>query len=202
MLVPRLTRLISVLAGLLGASALLCLSPAVAAARPTAVLSEPWPMFSMVYQDTAEAGVQGVTVSQTFQVQYADQRHFSSKVIAHSDARVGTGYSQTFDGDVATTTDPRTGVSHTKTYGPNEFGVPADWLVPRKTPALLLRSGATSSALRPGVDVARVSYGVGSHFVTEEVQYRSSEGIPLSYTQTVDGRVTRQVTVIQLQVGN
>lgn len=186
-------------AGLIAFALLLASAAAVAGQQAfSSVAREPWPSFVMVYRDTAVVGGTGKSVTQTFRLEYRDQMHFKSTLIFHSDTPEAIGYTQTLDGVVSDTKDPRVPTSQSRSYTSGEATVPADWLVPRSTPSLLLRPGARAIQIDALTAVATHRMVADGRDTEEEVVYRVSDGIPTSYTVRVDGRVVRQVQVLEL----
>jgi hypothetical protein len=159
---------------------------------------EAWPSFVMVYRDTARNGGTGAMATQTIQLVYIDQRHFSSTVIAHSTHPEVAGYTQTVSGSTSTTVDPRLGVTTATLEG---LTVPDDWLVPGRRPPIAFRSGATTATVDGGLLRVTVTSDVGGKREVEEVTYRASDGIPTGYVVRVDGVEVRRVEVLQFHLG-
>lgn len=206
-LTTRLTRRLGLAIGLFSGLALALAVVAVSfgvLSRPAQAIDpgvgEPWPAFVMVYRDAARVEPSGRMVTQVFRLEYSDARHFRTTLLQHSDDPSVVGYTQVFDGTVSTTHDPRLGSVASRTYRPDEWTVPADWLVPRKTPALQLRPDALLNA-GPSTATVTAKYMQGAHAIIEEITYRIADGIPTLYVIRVDGSETRRTEVLELTVG-
>ncbi len=162
----------------------------------SAAKPEPWPNFTMVYQDTRVTG--GVSATQTFRLTYVDRHHFTTTLLAHSAIPEAVGWTHTVNGANSTTTDPRLGTVQSATFQPGEVTVPDDWLVPGPKPQISYRNGATIAALPGGFLRVRHTQSIRIHEVVEEVTYRELDGIPTQFIQVVDGKETRRVEVLEL----
>lgn len=189
-LVP-LFAILAIAFGVLATSQLVTAVP-----RPNPI-SEPWPSFMMIYRET-RSGFQGPIV-QTFRLDYQNARDFSSTLIAHSHEPRAVGYTNSFKGNVSTTTDPRLG-TRSEDYGPYERTVPSDWLAPASTPSIVHRPGAQIMRAADGIVTARLASIVDGLSTILEVRYREVDGIPLLVTEQVNGKEVRRLEVLELQV--
>ena len=137
----------------------------------------------------------------TLRVEDADQRYWQVTLLEHSAVPGAVGSTWAFDGQRSVYSDPRVKPDVVMPYGPDQVTVPADWLVPRRTPPLAGKPGATRRRLGNGQAVAtQVETLPDGRRSRREVTYREADGIPTGLVQTTDGKEVRRVQVTDLQV--
>jgi hypothetical protein len=162
----------------------LVLSQFATAARP-----EPWPGFTMVYEDTVLTA-SPAPLTQRFRMTYVDRRHFTTVLIAHSTTPDAVGWTHTVNGTQSTTNDPRLGPVSSATWKPEDQVLPSDWLRPGPKPWIAYRPGAITSVLPDGlVRVSIVSVLDGREDVEE---------FTVRFVERVDGKEVRHVEVLEL----
>jgi hypothetical protein len=167
----------------------------------TAAKADPWPSFVMVYQDST-FGASPFT--QVFRLTYVDSRHYTTMLTAHSAVPEAVGWTHTVDGNVSRTVDSRLGPMPTGSFQPDEQLIPDFWIRPDTRPVWLANRPTAVTERLPG-GLARVTDAVkleGGRVDSETLTYRESDGIPVLYVQTLDGKELRRIEVLTLTIGN
>jgi hypothetical protein len=167
--------------------------------RATAARPEPWPRFTMVYQDLRVTNSAGASVTQTFRLTYVDSRHFTNTLLANSAVPEAAGWTHTVNGTSSTTTDPRMGPVSSAVWSPEDVTLPDDWLRPSRTPWLAHRPGAVVTPLPGNLFQVRIVSNLEGRVDIEELTFRP-DGIPTRYLETVDGKEVRRVEVLDLML--
>ncbi len=195
-------------------------APAVAAGWGGPMLTardEPWPPFVMVVDDTEDGyGWNGAPATQRFRVEYTDRRHFTVTLISNPTLPGVVGSGGSFNGDKSVSYDALHRETRTTFYGPAEYTVPFEWLVP----------GSTTFFQRPNSGWRSMSLGNGQRTVTRdmeipvnigppgapptsvkkvmsrrEITFRETDSIPTQVIDMSDGRVVKTVKVVELRTG-
>lgn len=180
---------------------------AVAVARigegASAQAGEPWPSFTMTWRETANGlGWNGAKGTQVFRLEYTDRRHFRVALLENPALPGVVGATWTFDGRNSTFHDPRRDKDEVWTYGPDEFTVPDEWLVPGRIAVLLTRPGYTSVTLGNGLGLLRHEETLPNGKVSrEEISYRLADQIPAGRVITVDGVEVSREEVVAFRLG-
>lgn len=162
----------------------------------------------MTYQETARGlGLNGAMGTQRLRLEYTDRRHFRTTLGDNPSVPAAVGSTWSFAGDRSTFYDALHGVSRSTPYRPDEFTVPADWLVPGNTLFFAQRPGYAVTRLDNGVaalirnEIIRTAPSapgqpplvVPPRTFRQQITYRESDGIPTGLVETVDGVVTRRI---------
>lgn len=169
--------------------------------RVTAAKAEPWPSFTMVYQDST-FGASPFT--QVFRLTYVDSRHYTTVLTAHSAVPEAVGWTHTVDGNVSRTVDSRLGPMPTGSFQADEQLIPDFWIRPDRRPVWLANRPTALTDRLPG-GLARVTNTVkleGGRVDSVRLTYRESDGIPVLYVQTLNGKELRRIEVLTLTIGN
>jgi hypothetical protein len=187
--------------GLLAVVALIALM-LLSGGRGQAQTPEPWPSFVMVYRDTVGSALAAdPPTTQTFRLVYTDRRNFVSTVLAHSKLPSGIGYTQTVSATRSSVVDPRFGTVQSAAIGPDEpRTVPSDWLVPAKSPSISAIPDATSVIGLDGLTTTTLVQSAGGRRIVEQLVYRTADGIPVRFIQSVNGIETRHTEVLELTI--
>ncbi len=166
------------------------------AIRAIAAKPEPWPAFTMVYKDTEQTG--SGEVSQVFRITYTDSRHYTTVLLSHSTVPAAVGWTNVRDGDVSRTTDPRLGVV-SESANAEDGLVPDYWLRPAPRAWFASRPGAITASAGNRLERASISWTLeDGRRSTETLTYRTEDGIPTLYTETIDGKEVHRIEMVEL----
>ncbi|GAB4580522.1 MAG: hypothetical protein Fur0022_32640 [Anaerolineales bacterium] len=174
-----------------------------------------WPAFEMIYK-VEIMGEGGTFYSQMVKLVYENELHWKTELLSHDLAPEMVGYVSEYTGKEMITYDPNAGSSSTSTDVPTDgIYVPDQWLNPNYIPGLLGQEGVI---VQPGQtegvyvltlteyspcpeETSAVPCKTGSTRVLEtKIEYRSSDFIPFSIIDIVDGTVVRRITITELIV--
>ncbi len=178
---------------------------------------EPWPPFTMTFQETTHEHLGSATTrTQRVRVGYTVRRQFTTTLLADSAVPQSVGMMPTFNGQ--TTVHHRPGFPDVVTqWAPGELTVPAKWLAPGGIDGLLKMRGYTSRPLGTDLAVASREETVPAYIppsgaqgpaatpqparqVRTEITYRVADGIPTRLVETVNGVEAHRIEVQDLQV--
>jgi len=185
---------------LLGIMLVVGAASAAVSQRVTGAKAEPWPSFTMVYRDDT-FGASPFT--QVFRLTYTDSRHYTTVLSAHSRVPEAVGWTHTLDGNVSHTRDSRLGPMPSGISDPEDQIIPDFWIRPDTRPVWLAnRLTASTERLADGLLRTTNITLENGRINTAALTYRESDGIPVLYVETFDGKEVRRIEVIELSIAN
>ena len=174
-----------------------------------------WPSFEMTYK-VESLGENGGFYSQVVRLVYENEHQWKTELLAHDLASDMVGYWAEYNGKEMIAYDPRIGSLSKNTDVPTDgVYVPDQWLRPNYIPGLIGQEGVVVQSgpiegvnnlvlteYSPCPDIpSLVPCKPGSNRILEtRIEYRSTDFIPLSIINMVDGTVVRRISITTLVV--
>lgn len=173
-------------------------------------VTEPWPAFTMVYEDRSE--FDGKPLAKKYRLDYRNQKNWRIEVLENSGSPADVGSWAEYANDTVRAYDAVRQTS-SETPGPmNSIHVVDEWLIPGRANHLMVHKAGWSQVAADKAEALRLvktetlscqageTCTNGVRNVREERAFEPTFNIPLSVRQEVDGVVKRQVTVISLEI--
>lgn len=174
---------------------------------------EPWPAFTMVYRDWGATwgpnSMPGYVVSR---LTYRSSRDWGSEILEDSVAPNAVGTRGSFGGNVAAGYNARFQRSASEVYPADALVAPDDWLVPIRIGRLKQESNTTilPTASPDVLELVHTellpcypdltTYMSPTRMQEIRILYRKDGEIPIGLTDTIDGKLVCEITVLEFRL--
>ncbi len=176
--------------------------------------AEPWPSFTMTYRDwSVNRGKNNTGGYVLVRLAYENSREWRADILEDTGAPDSAGSFTQFSGNTVLGFNARFQTTANQQIPGDDKLAPDDWLVIgrinrlKATPNAVVQSISVPGILElvhtelvPCPKSVLPNCSVDSRTVTTRIRYREDNGIPLGMTVTIDGTLTREVTVIDFAI--